>query len=62
MNLREDKGWSYGVSSGLVGGRGPRMFRITAQIQTDKTKESIQELQKELRDVLDAAARSRPPS
>jgi len=53
MNLREDKGWSYGVSSGLVGGRGPRMFRITAQIQTDKTKESIQELQKELRDVLD---------
>ena len=53
MNLREDKGWSYGVSSGVVGGRGPRMFRITAQIQTDKTKESIQELQKELRDVLD---------
>ena len=52
MNLREDKGWSYGVSSGIVGGRGPRMFRITAQIQTDKTKESIQELQKELRDVL----------
>ncbi len=54
MNLREDKGWSYGVSSGIVGGRGPRMFRITAQIQTDKTKESIQELQKELREVLDA--------
>jgi zinc protease len=54
MNLREDKGWSYGVSSGLVGGRGPRMFRITAQVQTDRTKESIQELQKELRDVLGA--------
>ena len=54
MNLREDKGWSYGVSSGVTGGRGPRLFRITAQIQTDKTKESIQELQKELRDVLDA--------
>jgi zinc protease len=52
MNLREDKGWSYGVSSGLGGGRGPRMFRITAQVQTDRTKESIQELQKELRDIL----------
>jgi zinc protease len=52
MNLREDKGWSYGVSSGVGGGRGPRTFRITAQVQTDKTKESIQELQKELRDVL----------
>jgi zinc protease len=53
MNLREEKGWSYGVSSGFIGGgRGPRIFRITAEIQTDKTKESIQELQKELRDVL----------
>ena len=52
MNLREEKGWSYGVSSGLLGGRGPRIFRLTAQVQTDKTKESIQELQKELRDVL----------
>jgi len=52
MNLREEKGWSYGVSSGVAGGRGPRMFRITAQVQTDKTKESIQELLKELRDVL----------
>jgi zinc protease len=52
MNLREDKGWSYGVSSAVAGGRGPRMFRITAQVQTDKTKESIQELQKELREVL----------
>ena len=54
MNLREDKGWSYGVSSAVAGVRGPRMFRITAQVQTDKTKESIQELQKELRDVLGA--------
>ena len=53
MNLREDKGLVVRRLLGLVGGRGPRMFRITAQIQTDKTKESIQELQRELRDVLD---------
>jgi predicted Zn-dependent peptidase len=52
MNLREEKGWSYGVSSAIVTGRGPRMFRITAQVQTDKTRESIVELQKELTDVL----------
>jgi predicted Zn-dependent peptidase len=52
MNLREEKGWSYGVSSGLIGGRGPRIFRITAQIQTDRTAESIQELRRELREVL----------
>jgi zinc protease len=52
MNLREDKGWSYGVNSGVGGGRGPRLFRITAQVQTDKTKESIQELLKELDDAL----------
>jgi zinc protease len=53
MNLRENKGWSYGVRSGVVSsGTGPRAFQITAQIQTDKTKESIQELQKELADAL----------
>jgi predicted Zn-dependent peptidase len=54
MNLREAKGWSYGVNSGLTGTRGPRIWRIVAQVQTDKTKESIQELQKELKDALDA--------
>jgi len=26
MNLREDKGWSYGARSGISGGRGPRSF------------------------------------
>ena len=26
MNLREDKGWSYGSRSGVSGGRGPRTF------------------------------------
>ena len=54
MNLREEKGWSYGVSSGVAGGRGPRTFRIIAEVQTNKTKESIAELKKELTDALDA--------
>ena len=26
MNLREDKGWSYGSRSSISGGRGPRTF------------------------------------
>jgi zinc protease len=52
MNLREDKHWSYGARSGVSGGRGPRIFQAQAPVQTDKTRESVQEMQKELRDVL----------
>jgi zinc protease len=52
MNLREDKHWSYGAQSGLLGARGPRIFRAQAPVQTDKTRESLLEMQKELRDVL----------
>jgi len=52
LNLREAKGWSYGVSSDFTAVRGPRLFRIIAEVQTDKTKESIVELQKELTGVL----------
>jgi zinc protease len=52
MNLREDKHWSYGASSGVTGGRGPRIFRAQAPVQTDKTKESVLELRRELAEVL----------
>jgi zinc protease len=52
MNLREDKHWSYGAGTLLVGARGQRPFVAYAPVQTDKTKESIAELGKELRDVL----------
>src|SRR6185503_3373658 len=37
MNLREDKHWSYGASSGLVEARGPRPFIAYAPVQSDKT-------------------------
>ena len=53
-NIREDKGWSYGVRSNAGQAIGPRTWRITAQVQTDKTAESIQELLKEL-NALDGA-------
>jgi zinc protease len=48
MNLREDKHWSYGVRSSLVDARGPRPFLVVAPVQTDKTKEAVSEILKEL--------------
>jgi zinc protease len=48
MNLREDKHWSYGAGSLLFEARGQRPFIAYAPVQTDKTRESIAELIKEL--------------
>ena len=53
MNLREDKHWAYGAFSFLWSARGQRPFIGYAPVQTDKTKESMVELSKELRDILD---------
>jgi zinc protease len=47
MNLREDKHWSYGVRSRIIAARGDRPFYSTSPVQTDKTKESLEELVKE---------------
>ncbi|MFQ5633966.1 MAG: M16 family metallopeptidase [Gammaproteobacteria bacterium] len=58
MNLREDKGWSYGAYSAIVGARGERPLLVYAPVQTDKTAESIEELSRELRGIVDA----RPPT
>jgi zinc protease len=51
-NLREDKHWSYGTSTFLWGARAQRPWITFAPVQTDKTKESLVELNKELRGVL----------
>ncbi|PYV91217.1 MAG: peptidase M16 [Acidobacteria bacterium] len=53
MNLRENKHWSYGAGTVLVGARGQRPFIGYAPVQTDKTKESMVEMAKELREILD---------
>jgi zinc protease len=50
-NLRLDKHWSYGTQAALVGARGQRPLLVIAPVQTDKTKESIVEVRKELADV-----------
>jgi zinc protease len=52
MNLREDKHWSYGAMSRMVGARGQRPFFVIAPVQSDKTKEALAEIDKELRGLL----------
>jgi zinc protease len=52
MNLREDKHWAYGAASFMVSARGQRPFLAYAPVQTDKTKESMTEIDKELRGIL----------
>ena len=52
LNLREDKHWCYGAGSFLPAARGQRPFVAYAPVQTDKTKESMVEIDKELRGIL----------
>ena len=52
MNLREDKHWSYGARSTLPNARGPRMFLAYSPVQSDKTKEAMIEIDRELRGIL----------
>jgi zinc protease len=58
MNLREDKHWAYGAGSGLSAAEGQGPFIVRAPVQTDKTSESIQEMVKELREII----ATRPPT
>ncbi len=46
-NLREDKGWSYGTRTILVGANGQRPFILLAPVQTDKTGPAISEIKQE---------------
>jgi len=52
MNLREDKHWTYGARSSLAGARGQRPFTTMAPVQSDKTKEAMQELNNELHGIV----------
>jgi zinc protease len=57
-NIREVKGYSYGVGSNFAFGRGPGPFRTGGEIVTAKTDSALIEFMKELRDIRGA----RPPS
>ncbi len=51
MNLREDKGYTYGAGSGFQFRRGAGPFRAGGDMQTAVTKESVWELIKELKGI-----------
>ena len=48
MNLRETKGWSYGVRSQIRAPINRTAFLVTAPVQADRTGDSIAELMKDL--------------
>ena len=48
MNLREEKHWSYGARSFIYETTGPQLFAAYANVQTDKTSESMTEIHREL--------------
>ncbi|MCB2078520.1 MAG: insulinase family protein [Novosphingobium sp.] len=41
LDLREDKGWSYGVRSGIARPEGPRDLSLVAPVQADRTGDAI---------------------
>lgn len=57
-NIREVKGYSYGVSSNFAFGRGPGAFHAGGEIVTAKSDSALIEFMKELRDIRGP----RPPS
>jgi zinc protease len=56
MNLREDKHWSYGAFSLFFDAKGQQPYVTLSPVQTDKTKESMIEVNRELHEF----ARAKP--
>jgi len=54
MNIREDKHWSYGARSLIMNAKGQRPFLAYTSVQLDKTRETVQEILKEFKDLLGA--------
>lgn len=50
-NIREEKGYSYGVSSNFQYGKGPGPFRTGGDIVTEKSDAALVEFMKELRGI-----------
>lgn len=51
-NIREEKGYSYGVNSGFSYGRGPGAFRAGGSIFIAKTDAALMEFMKELKGIV----------
>lgn len=50
MNIREDKHWTYGAGSYVRETAGQQPFLVSTAVQSDKTKETIQEIERELKE------------
>ena len=50
-NIREAKGWSYGVGQGFSFGRGPGQIRAGGDIQTNKTDSALVEFLNEIKGI-----------
>ncbi len=53
MNIREDKGWSYGVRSGFSGDKYTGSFTFSGGIRADATDSALSEVMKELKNYAD---------
>jgi zinc protease len=58
MNLREDKGWSYGVGTFVVETQAQRPFLALAPVQADRTADSMKEIKREIEEFLSARGAS----
>jgi zinc protease len=52
-NLREEKGWTYGVRSGFAAGVRPAGWTVETAVGAEVTAEAISEIQGELRRMVD---------
>lgn len=53
LNLREDKGYTYGAFSGFSGGKSLGRFQVSADVKADHTGDSLVEMLKEMRQYRD---------
>ncbi|MDY6924105.1 MAG: pitrilysin family protein [Pseudomonadota bacterium] len=51
MNLREQKGWTYGANSYVSEALGPQVFAVSTSVQTDRTAEALAEIARELNEI-----------
>jgi zinc protease len=55
MNLREDKGWTYGFTGGVSDAPvGQRLFTVSGAIEAEHAAEAMAEIRKEIADFVDA--------
>lgn len=59
MNLREAKGWSYGVISSAVNAPIARPWRVVAPVQSDRVAEAMAEIQREIAEYASGPAPAR---